>query len=101
MKTVLKVAILVLVALTVGYNRGYYEGLKAERSAWESTAHPNSSVVRAGDRDNADGQIMLYSNPHRDFFFTAPFGRMPINVIDYRNLGGNTSRAILVSINSH
>ena len=101
MKTVLKVTILTLVALTIGYNRGYYEGLKTERSAWESTAHQNTPLVRAGDTDQADGQIVLYSNPHRGFFFAAPFGKRQINEIDYRDPAGNTKYAVLGSFKSH
>jgi hypothetical protein len=101
MKAVLKIIILVIVALTVGYNRGYYEGLQSERAAWESTAHLNGSVVRVRGTDQADGPITLYSNPHGKSFFDAPFGKMPVNGIDDRDLGGNTSRAISLSIKSH
>src|SRR5690348_11097516 len=100
MKSVLKVAILTLVALSVGYNRGYYEGLKTERSAWESTAHSKDSILHARQVDHGDGSVTLYSNPRNRFFFAPPFGKVPVNAIDYRNVGGNTSRAVTITLTS-
>jgi hypothetical protein len=85
MKLALKIAILVILALCIGYNRGYYEGLRAERQAWESTAESNQSIIRVGDTDQPP-HFVPYRNPHSGIFFFPAYGKMPVNVVDPRSI---------------
>ena len=92
MKTIGTAAVLVLLALWLGYYLGYHHGVQQERRAWLATEQtvtlPPASVAADGrvlQRPRISAGRTFYSDPHSGQSFIASFGPPPVNVPDPRD----------------
>ena len=92
MKTIGTAAVLVLLALWLGYYLGYHHGVQQERRAWLATEQaitlPPPSVAAGGrilQRQRISAARTFYSNPHFGKMFIASLGPPPVNVPDLRD----------------
>ena len=92
MKTIRVAAVLVVLALWLGYYLGYHNGIQQERRAWLAT---EQVITLAPTNAAAGGRFLprpristartFYSNPHSGRTFIAAYGPPPVNVPDPRD----------------
>jgi hypothetical protein len=85
-------AVLVVLALWLGYYLGHHNGIQQERRAWLATEQvitlPPSSVAADGrilQRPQISPARTFYTYPHSGQTFIASFGPPPVNVPDSRD----------------
>jgi hypothetical protein len=83
-------AVLVLLALWLGYYLGHHDGVQQERRAWLATEQilPDPTPTVAGGRPAIQTSRLtrtFYRYPYSGQTFIASYGRPPVNVPDPRN----------------
>jgi hypothetical protein len=86
-KTTMIAGLLVAFALWFGYYRGYRQGERTERRAWESTAQLNTSMVELENNPKhlQHPRPIFYKNPHFGYVLAPSHEKPPVNVPDLRN----------------
>jgi len=84
MKTARIAGFLAVLALWLGYSRGYRQGVQTERRAWESSVQRDTSMVALDNKYRQ--RPLLYKNPHVGLVFVPVQGKASVNVPDPRNM---------------
>ena len=90
MKTIGAAALLVVLALWLGYYLGHHDGVRQERRAWLATEQilPEPTPRLVGGRpaiQTSRWTRTFYRNPYSGQTFIATSGPPPVNIPDPRN----------------